>query len=149
MTADRNCFLDTNILLTATDESRENHISAKNLISSFGKSGRMGSISGQVAREYLVVATRPLRVNGFGLQTSDALRNLDYFLSFLGILDETTDTAIQLRKLAEKYNLNGKRIHDANIVATMMTHGIKQLITENPADFSCFTEIQLLAIRSA
>ncbi len=30
----------------------------------------------------------------------------------------------------------GKQIHDANIVATMMAHGIRTLLTDNVSDFA-------------
>jgi hypothetical protein len=33
----------------------------------------------------------------------------------------------------------GKQIHDANIIATMLAHGIPKLLTHNVADFSRFT----------
>lgn len=32
----------------------------------------------------------------------------------------------------------GKQIHDANIVATMLAHGIPKLLTHNVADFNRF-----------
>ena len=39
----------------------------------------------------------------------------------------------------------GKQIHDANIVATMLTHGIQKLLTHNVADFSRFAS-QIIVI---
>ena len=60
-------FVDTNVLLTATDESRPQHRDAGRL---FGESGLHGlhlAASGQILREYLVVATRPPDTNGLGL----------------------------------------------------------------------------------
>jgi hypothetical protein len=41
-----------------------------------------------------------------------------------------------------KNNLKGKRIHDANIVATMRENGLKRLKTYNQGDFSTFEDIQ-------
>jgi len=32
----------------------------------------------------------------------------------------------------------GKQVHDANIVATMLAHGIQKLLTHNVADFNRF-----------
>ena len=34
----------------------------------------------------------------------------------------------------------GKQIHDANIVATMLAHGVKAILTHNRKDFIRFEE---------
>ena len=47
-----------------------------------------------------------------------------------------------LRDLVRRYQVRGKRIHDANIVATMMTHGVSRLATYNVKDFD-FREVIL------
>ncbi len=39
-----------------------------------------------------------------------------------------------------------KSIHDANIVAVMLTHGVRRLATYNQADFQRFDEITLEAV---
>ena len=44
------------------------------------------------------------------------------------------------------YGLHGKRLHDANIVATMSIHGIRTLVTQNPGDFAPFDEIDLVTV---
>ena len=80
--------------------------------------------SGQVLREYLVVATRPAEVNGLGLSVPDALANVDEFARHLDLYDETVAVSTRLRQLALDHDLRGKRLHDANIVATMSVHGI-------------------------
>jgi predicted nucleic acid-binding protein len=41
----------------------------------------------------------------------------------------------------ERFEIAGKQVHDANIVATMLVHGITQLLTQNIADFSRFSSL--------
>ena len=41
-------------------------------------------------------------------------------------------------KLLGQYLSGGKQVHDANIVATMLTHGETRLLTFNGADFHRF-----------
>ncbi len=41
----------------------------------------------------------------------------------------------QLLHLLEVYPGAGKQVHDANIVATMLEHGLPRLLTFNTADF--------------
>lgn len=139
-------FVDTNVLLTATDESRPQHRDARRLLGESGLRGLHLAASGQILREYLVVATRPLNVNGLGLHVRDATANISEFLRYIHLYDETVDVAHRLRQLALTYALHGKRLHDANIVATMSVHGIRALVTQNPGDFAPFDEIDPVII---
>ena len=139
-------FIDTNVLLTATDESRPNHEAARRLIAESDRNGLHLAVSGQVLREYMVVATRPIDVNGMGLDPRDAIGNVEAFLRFVGLCDETEAAAVKLRRLGLKHGLRGKRFHDANIVATMSVHGIRALVTDNVRDFAAFEDIDVLAL---
>ena len=139
-------FIDTNVLLTATDESRLNHEAARRLITQSASEGLHLAASGQILREYMVVATRPISANGLGLDTRDAIGNINAFLSHLTLYDETEATAGKLRHLALNHNLQGKRFHDANIVATMSVHGIRTLVTDNASDFATFDDIDVVGL---
>ena len=145
-TAGDTLFVDTNVLLTATDESRPQHQDAGRLLNESGHRGLHLAASGQILREYLVVATRPLETNGLGLQVRDATANVTEFLRCIHLYDETEEVARRLRQLGLSYGLRGKRLHDANIVATMSIHGIRALVTQNPGDFATFDEIDLLTV---
>ena len=139
-------FVDTNVLLSATDESRSHHQEACRVIAESGTRGVHLAASGQILCEYLVVATRPVEVNGLGLAVADATANLDQFLRHLHLHDETEAVARRLRDLGLSQGLRGKRFHDANIVATMAAHGIRTLVTENEDDFTAFDEIETISI---
>ena len=139
-------FVDTNVLLSATDESRAHHREAFRLIAESGARGVHLAASGQILREYLVVATRPAEVNGLGLAVADAIANLRQFRRCLHTNDETEAVASRLRDLGLRHGLRGKRFHDANIVATMAAHGIRTLVTENEDDFKTFDEIDTISI---
>lgn len=142
-------FVDTNVLLTATDESRPHYRPAQRLLVLANSAGFHLGVSGQVLREYLVVATRPIEVNGLGLNPDDALNNVDAFRERLVFYEETEAVATRLRQLTRRHGVTGKRIHDANVVATMLTHGVSRLITENPADFASFPEIDTVRLTDA
>lgn len=145
--AGESIFFDTNILLIATDESRKGHSDAKFLLNTLLKQGVNICFSGQVAREYLVVASRPVRVNGLGLSSDHAVHNITAFKERSLFLEETRFTSELLQHMVLHYDLKGKRIHDANIIATMRTHRIKYLLTENPADFECFGDVELVTLK--
>lgn len=142
-------FVDTNVLLTATDESRLRHQEAQRLLTESRHDGLHLAASGQVLREYLVVATRPTDVNGLGLGVRDAAANIGEFLRCIHLYDETEEVARRLREMCVSLNLQGKRLHDANIVATMATHGIRVLVTRDPGDFEIFDAIEVLDVTDA
>ncbi len=142
-------FLDTNVLLTATDESRSWHEHAGAVLSDAGRKGVHLAVSGQIAREYLAVATRPPDVNGLGLDSIDALSNVAAFLKRTVLYGETEGVARRLCQLVREYSLRGKRIHDANVVATMLVHGLDTLVTQNPDDFAPFQGIEVVSIVDA
>ena len=139
-------FVDTNILLAATDRDRPQHQDAQRVIARATNSGIHLALSGQILREYLVVATRPPDVNGLGLSTSDALGNVEEFLHHTVLYEETEDVSVRLREVTKANELTGKRIHDANIVATMLAHGLPFLLTMNPDDFKAIPGIQLVEL---
>ncbi|NBB90382.1 MAG: hypothetical protein GVY23_04135 [Spirochaetes bacterium] len=111
----------------------------------FEKSLRAGvhlAISGQVLREYLVVATRPIAANGFGMQPKDAVANAKLFKQRTVFLEEAEAIADRLRELVDRYALGGARIHDATLCVVMSTYGIRLLITQNGPDFAPFSELE-------
>jgi len=144
MKAGETVFVDTNVLLSATDRSRLHHDEARGLSRVAREAGCHLALSGQIIREYLVVATRPVEVNGLGMSPADALHNISTFLPRAVLCEETEAVSLRLRSLVATHALSGKRIHDANIVATMVAHDIHWLVTENGDDFEGFAEMQAL-----
>ncbi len=137
-------FVDTNVLLAACDESRPTHEACQALFAA-GLAGEASLYaSGQIFREFLVVATRPIESNGLGMDPADALGNLDEFSRCIHLLDDTGAVSRRLRELTRQHKLRGKRIHDANLVATMLENGMSKLVTDNPGDFETFPEIAIL-----
>ena len=68
---------------------------------------------------------------------------LEAILKTVSVLDETVEAVEQLRSLVRKHDVRGKNIHDANVVAVMLTSGLQRLVTYNLADFKRFTEITI------
>jgi predicted nucleic acid-binding protein len=139
-------FVDTNVLLTATDRSRPQHEESRTVIARAGRAGLHLAASGQILREYLVVATRPVEVNGLGMAPPDAVTNAERFLRGLSLLEESELVSTRVRELTRSCGLSGKRIHDANVAATALVHGVAFLLTGNPDDFSPFPELRLLDV---
>jgi predicted nucleic acid-binding protein len=141
-------MLDTNILLTATDEGRAGHEQALAVINGWPAQGATLYTSGQIIREYLGVATRPAAQNGLGLTVSEALDNARAFRSRMLLLAEDAKVASQLTELLEETKSGGRQVHDANVVATMLVHGVDAVVTVNTGDFARFARhVQVLGLR--
>jgi len=145
--ADR-AVLDTNVLLAATDQARREHEQAVASINVWPASGLVLYTSGQILREYLAVATRPVEVNGLGMARSDAIANVRALRARLHLLAEDGKVGDRLLELLERVECTGKRVHDANVVATMLVHGIDTVVTMNVHDFTKFGDhIQVADLR--
>ena len=138
-------FVDTNVLLSATDSARPDHDAARAVFEKSIPAGVHLAISGQVIREYLVVATRPISANGLGMEPDDAVRNADIFRQRTLLLQETEVVADRLRVLVAHHSLKGTRIHDANLCAVMAVHAVSRLITGNGSDFAPFADVDTVS----
>lgn len=135
--ADR-VILDTNVLLTATDTGRAGHEQARAALDLWPAAGVTLYCTGQILREYLAVATRPAAGNGLGLDRVDAVANVQALRTRLRFLGEDEKVAAHLLDLVRDVDCGGRQVHDANIVATMLTHGVETLVTLNVDDFVRF-----------
>lgn len=137
-------FVDTNVLLASADGSRGAHEDSLRFLEKAVSGEYRLFTCGQVFREYLVVSTRPVDENGMGLSPDESYENIQTFRKMIQTLDESSDTITELITLMKKYDLKGKRIHDANLVAVMRTYGLNHLKTWNPKDFRSFPELVLV-----
>lgn len=145
--ADR-AVLDTNILLGATDESREDHEDAIAAINVWPASGVVLYTSGQILREYLAVATRPVDHNGLGMTQPDAVANVRALRERLNLLSEDVKVSERLLELLDTIECRGKQVHDASVVATMLVHGIDTVVTLNVDDFARFGhQVRVVGLR--
>jgi predicted nucleic acid-binding protein len=136
--ADDAVLVDTNVLLTATTPARALHREALTVLNEWPDRGVPLWVSGQILREYLVVATRPLDVNGLGLEVEAALANVAQFRGRVRLVDERVVVFEHLNRLVREIGCRGKQIHDANLVATALAHGAKRILTINVHDFRRF-----------
>jgi predicted nucleic acid-binding protein len=135
--ADR-VVLDTSVLLAATDEARADHRHAEAALNAWPAAGVALYTSGQILREYLAVATRPVDVDGLGMARSAAVANVRALRQRLRLLAENGRVADRLLEVLDAVDCTGKQVHDANVVATMLVHGIDAVVTSNVDDFTRF-----------
>ena len=96
-------------------------------------------ISRQVLREYLATVTRPqhwLRP----VPTVAALDHVAALEEHFEILEDGSGVTEVLAALCRTVKVAGRQIHDANIVATMLAHGERHLMTFNTNDFRRYVD---------
>jgi predicted nucleic acid-binding protein len=131
-------MLDTNVFLAATDEGRTEHADALALLNRWPDAQATLCVSGQILREYLAVATRPADRNGLGLKPAEAAGNVRAIQDRTTLLTEDARVTERLLRLLDDVRFAGRRVHDANVVATMLVHGVSAVVTMNTADFERF-----------
>jgi predicted nucleic acid-binding protein len=135
-------MIDTNVLVYSTVSSSPWHQEARARLTALFNEGIELCFTPQIVREYLVILTRS-DIFEKRFTTEEALRELEAILPAFALLNETEETVYHLRDLAERYQVRGKAIHDANVVAVMLAHGVTRLMTYNSDDFRRFQEITL------
>jgi predicted nucleic acid-binding protein len=134
-------FVDTNILIYLTNSESPWFQSAYEQIWKLWPEYNC-CLSGQVLREYLVAATRNFD-SKTRLSHEDPYLNFDLFQSSSGflVLDENSLSRKIFNQLVRRFSPHGKEIHDTNIVATMLAHGIKRIWTHNIHDFKRYSSL--------
>jgi predicted nucleic acid-binding protein len=139
-------FLDTNILVYSSFSGAPFYDAARARLSELERDEVSFWTSRQVLREFLASTTRPGVVTPPA--TLDALtQSVRQFEAEFEIADEDVAVTAILLDLLKSRTVQGKQIHDANIVATMRRYGIPSLLTHNTADFTRYVpDINLLPL---
>jgi predicted nucleic acid-binding protein len=125
-------FLDTNILVYATNTGSRFHGQALSKLNDLMAAENEFYISTQVLREYAKACT-----SGQSLTHREIAENMRFFR-------ENTEVLIETQKVVEILETflttlspppTGKPIYDCNLVATMLHYGINTILTNNPSDF--------------
>jgi predicted nucleic acid-binding protein len=132
-------FVDTNVLVYSTAAGSPFQERARAALVRLMIDEQL-FISRQILREYLAVMTRQ-QVWGKALSLSEAISDTLVFTQRFSILEDGLPVWQQLTELGRRYSFGGRQVHDANIVATMLAHGERRLLTFNDPDFQRFNEL--------
>lgn len=134
-------LLDTNVLLRSVQPTHPAHNIAVNAIQMLlGQSATL-YITSQNLIEFWAVATRPVAANGLGWTVAETMQEIAELKNFFTLQPDTPVVFAEWEKLVAQYQVMGKQVHDARLVAVIKTYQIPFLLTFNIADFKRFTEI--------
>lgn len=142
-------WIDTNILVYANLALSPLHKLAVERLRDYDQSSCQLWISRQTLREYLSAMTKD-NVLTAAISRSALVADVRYFATRFLVGEDSPQITETLLDLITKFPTGGRQIYDANIVATMLQHGVHHLLTHNVKDFSRFTsEITILPLSPA
>lgn len=133
-------LVDTNVLLRSVQESHPMHpdaVRATDLLLSH----ETVSIIPQNLIEFWAVAPRPEISNGLGLSVAETAERIAVIKSTFRLLSDTQDIFNEWERLVAQYQVLGKQVYDARLVAAKRVHNLTHLLTFNTADFKRFSFI--------
>ena len=146
---DGQLMVDANVLVFASLPRNINHAAAVAALLAAEAEGDDLCVSPQVVRELLVQLTRrDTRRPDKNLAPEPAAALVRTLLSRLTLLPETAAVTDRLLNLVAAHDVNGKPVHDANIVATMLAHGVDRLLTHNVKDFTRYADAGLIRVEA-
>ena len=138
--AEGRVLIDTNILIYATLENDPRFERSRELL--LAPDARERYISVQNLAEMYPNLTGPKMEQPDEPAVAETKILSIASLPGLTVLPLTGDVVSIALELCAKYRITRQRYYDAQLVATMMVHGIRTLLTENDRDFEAITEIQ-------
>ena len=132
-----------NVWVANIIEDHPFHERARNKLNQLVSDGEILHLSRQIVREVVSVCTLGRNLS-HALSWPELRPHLDAVISQTVLLEDHGGSIRKLIDLAAQHAVLGKQIHDTNIVATMLTHGITRLVTFNPDDFKRFAEIEII-----
>ena len=139
---------DSNILARLTQKASQHHPIARNAIISLREQREKICIFPQNLIEFWTVATRPAINNGLGLTVAETQFEIRKFKRLFTFYDDEPHIFAEWENLVSKYQVLGKNVHDARLVAAMIQHQVTHLLTFNVKDFKRFSEITVVEPQS-
>ncbi len=142
-------LIDTNVLLGAVHTEDLRYPIVQAAVVKLWTNGDQLQTASQNFAEFWNVSTRPKDLNGFGqtpLETNPLLQDLERLFP---MLPDLSNVYTVWRRLVVQYGVSGKEVHDARLVAAMMTHNVKRILTFNTADFIRYAAEGITAVNPA
>ena len=140
---------DTNILIGFSYREDPRYQIVRPTVHKLLAQGHKLQTTSQNHAEFWNVSTRTVNQNGFGqtpLQTDRILQRIERFFP---MLSDSHKTYPKWRRLVVDYEVSGVQVHDARLVASMIFHGMKHILTFNTSDFTRYASEGITAVNPA
>lgn len=119
-----NLLIDTNVLLRWSHADDPAHAICQSAVRKLLSQGHDICVCAQVLIEYWVNATRPVALNGVGMEVTEAEANLADITTAFPVLPEPPDMAARWQELVVQHRVVGRQAHDTRLAALMLAHGV-------------------------
>ena len=139
-------LVDTNILLRFSRHEDPRYQIAREAVHTLEANGHQLQTTLQNLAEFWNISTRSANQNGFGrtpVETDDLLQDLEEAFPLLPDLPVVYGV---WRRLVVDYDVSGVQVHDARLVATMLVHDVKHVLTFNTQDFTRYMPEEIIAV---
>lgn len=128
-------LIDTSIIVRGSEPKSPLHGVAVSAVANLRAENAPLHLARQNLIEYRNVATRPIDKNGLGMTVAKADARLTVLEHDFDVLPDTDAIYFVWRELIAAKAVSGKQVHDARLVAVMLTYGITHILTFNDQDF--------------
>lgn len=136
-------LVDTNVLVRLIQAGHPHHDVALAAMTALAtREGEQFVVAAQTLYETYVVCTRPVAVNGLGMSPVQARDEIVRARGFFPMLDDTANIYAIWEGLIADHAVSGKVAHDARLVALMIQHKVKRILTFNDAELKRFNEVE-------
>ena len=142
-------LIDTNVLLRVARHTDENHPIVQAAVRELQANDHLLQTTLQNFAEFWNVLTRPTNRNGFGFTPSETDGLLQDLEEFFPLLPDSPVVYPVWRQLIVKYRVSGVQVHDARLVATMLVHDVRHILTFNTQDFTRYAPEEIVAVDPA
>jgi predicted nucleic acid-binding protein len=140
---------DSGVLLRLLESTDPWHGHSNRAVAALKRGGDILSVATQNLAEFWNVCTRPTTARGgLGLDTTEVTKRLATLEHIFAILSEQPTTYSIWRHFVTTLGIKGKQVHDARLVALMLSHGIDNILTFNTADFTRYPGLTVLDPRA-
>ena len=139
--AGKRIFIDSNVLVYANNTLSPFCKVARNQLQNAFANHESVWASRQVFREFAVIVSREMLAANGKVDFKLLEATIQRFEQDFQVAEDGQAIFQRLLSLLEETNTSGKQVHDANIVATMLIHGLDTILTNNVSDFNRFSHL--------
>jgi len=139
------CLIDTGVLLRLFNRADPNCEWIRRALWQERRKGHEFAVAIQNMAEFWNVSTRPASSRGgYGLSVFETERRIRLIERFCSIWPEGPGSYQIWRNLLTDHSVVGVQVHDARLVAWMLSHALTTIITLNAADFRRYSRISAI-----
>ena len=137
-------LVDTNILLRSAQPNHPLCSQATRAVAKLIRREDAVFFCSQNIAEFWNVATRPADLNGLGLSHQEALQEVSSVEKLLTLLPDIPAIYAAWKEVVKDYKVQGVKVYDARLVATMNIYAVENILTFNTSDFKRYSNVAAL-----